>query len=76
MFRHMILVTIVVACGSATDWSRFRGSDGSGLATDASLPETWGAREHLAWKTPLPGYGSSSPITCGDKVFLTCYTAR
>ncbi|MFC1596984.1 PQQ-binding-like beta-propeller repeat protein [Planctomycetota bacterium] len=74
MFRHMILVAIVVACCSAADWSRFRGSDGSGLATDASLPETWGAREHLAWKTPLPGYGSSSPITCGDKVFLTCYS--
>ena len=30
--------------------------------------------ENIAWKTQLPGPGASSPITLGDKVFVTCYS--
>lgn len=59
---------------SASDWSRFRGPNGSGVAEDAHPPVTWSETEHLQWKTPLPGPGSSSPIVVGDRVLLTCYS--
>ncbi len=60
----------------AADWSRFRGPNGSGVASDAqSLPTTFSATENLQWKIPLPGPGSSSPIVVGQKVFITCGVA-
>jgi outer membrane protein assembly factor BamB len=58
----------------AANWPCFRGTDGSGISTETGLPTRWSAGEGLAWKTPLPGPGSSSPIVFGDKVFVTCYS--
>ncbi len=58
---------------AVSDWSRFRGPDGAG-ATSAALPLTWGADQHIAWKTALPGAGASSPIVFGDHIYLTAYT--
>ncbi|MCU0874222.1 MAG: PQQ-binding-like beta-propeller repeat protein, partial [Pirellulaceae bacterium] len=28
----------------------------------------------LIWKTALPGAGASSPVTFGERIYLTCYT--
>ena len=36
----------------------------------ATLPE-WNAQEHLIWKIAVEGLGHSSPIVCGEKLFLT-----
>ncbi|MCX6997908.1 MAG: PQQ-binding-like beta-propeller repeat protein [Kiritimatiellaeota bacterium] len=58
----------------AADWPRFRGPNGSGLATDANGPTTWSDTQNLQWKTALPGRGSSSPIVCGERVFVTSYS--
>jgi outer membrane protein assembly factor BamB len=38
------------------------------------VPTTWTENENVVWKTALPGFGSSSPITLGEKIFLTCYS--
>ena len=60
---------------SADDWPRFRGSTGSGVAIDSDgLPTTWSPDANLAWKSPMPGPGASSPIIVGQKVFVTCYS--
>ncbi len=59
----------------ASDWPQFRGPDGSGISTeDKAPPLTWSDTENLAWKTPLPGPGNSSPIVAGNRVFITCYS--
>jgi hypothetical protein len=58
----------------ATDWPRFRGPNGSGIAVGAQPPASWSDTENLLWKTPLPGPGTSSPIVVGPRVFVTCYT--
>ena len=59
----------------ADDWPRFRGLAGSGVAHDSdSLPNAWSPTANLAWKTPLPGPGASSPIIVDGKVFVTCYS--
>jgi outer membrane protein assembly factor BamB len=75
--RCSALVLFVFQCLTlqAGDWPRFRGPDGSGVAVDSdSLPTTWSPTANLAWKTPLPGPGASSPIIVGGKVFVTCYS--
>lgn len=56
------------------DWPRFRGPTGQGLAPDARPPLRWSADENVAWKTPIPGEGWSSPVVLGNRVFLTAAT--
>ena len=59
----------------ADDWNRFRGPDGSGVSSDGdSIPSRWSPDANLAWATPMPGPGVSSPIVVGGKVFITCYS--
>ena len=58
----------------ALPWSRFRGPNGSGISSDASIPTKWSESENLKWSTPLPGPGSSSPILTDKLVFVTCYS--
>ncbi len=59
----------------AEDWTRFRGPNGSGVASAGeSVPSEWGDTKNLAWKLALPGPGSSSPIVIGNKVFVTCFS--
>ncbi|HND51554.1 MAG TPA: PQQ-binding-like beta-propeller repeat protein [Pirellulaceae bacterium] len=60
--------------GAEADWPRFRGPDGMGLAGKVGVPLEWDDETNLAWKVALPGAGASSPITFGDKIYLTCYT--
>jgi hypothetical protein len=58
----------------AADWTRFRGPGGLGISEEKGVPTKWSATENIAWKVDLPGPGASSPITSGQRVFLTCYS--
>jgi len=58
----------VAASAPAGDWARFRGPNGTG-AVDAA-PVKWSGASDILWKAEIPGYGHSSPIVVGDKVFL------
>ncbi len=64
--------------GQATeqDWTRFRGPNADGVAQDdPRLPDKWSKTENLKWVADVPGRGWSSPIVCGNKVFLTSVTS-
>ena len=82
MFRHvrcvaysvMFLAICLPAACAGQDWPRFRGPGGMGISDATDLPIEWGQSHGLVWKTALPGAGASSPITFGDRIFLTCYT--
>jgi outer membrane protein assembly factor BamB len=54
-----------------SNWSQWRGPEGTGVSTETNVPTTWSADKNIKWKTPLPGRGNSSPIIWGDKIFLT-----
>ena len=56
---------------AATYWPRWRGPSGQGLVPDGPYPNRWSAQENVAWRTPVPGRGNSSPIVWGDRIFLT-----
>lgn len=55
-------------------WSRFRGPNGTGLCNESDIPLAWSDTENIAWKTPLPGAGSSSPILTDRWVLVTSYS--
>ena len=59
----------------AENWPQFRGPGGAGVAPESkTIPLKWSATENLAWKTNLPGKGSSSPVIWGDRIFVTSYS--
>ncbi len=53
----------------AKHWPGFRGSGNSVTAVQA-LPAAWDD-ESAAWRAPLPGWGQSSPVLWGDRLFAT-----
>lgn len=55
----------------AADWPQFRGPTGQGHAPDESVPLEWSETENVAWKTPVPGLGWSSPVAGGGRIWLT-----
>lgn len=61
-----------------TNWPRFRGVDGSGIALPGQYPSQFDGRtgKNIVWKTtvPLPGY--SSPVVWENQVFLTGADSR
>ena len=52
-------------------WPGWRGPGGQGVASATGLPTEWSATKNVAWKTPIPGRGHSSPVVWGDRIFLT-----
>src|SRR5947209_10121130 len=72
MRRSAIFVLVLLAPAvHAGDWPGFRGPNGSAVADDARPPSEWSKDKNVAWKVALPGYGWSSPVVWGDKVFVT-----
>lgn len=72
----LALVSLLAASrpGSADNWPRFRGPNGTGISTDKGVPVQWGPNE-VRWKTPLPGTGISSPIVWEDRLFVQSATS-
>jgi outer membrane protein assembly factor BamB len=57
---------------AAEVWPQWRGPEGQGHASLAhDLPVTWSETEHVAWKTPLPGRGWSSPVLDATHAWMT-----
>jgi len=70
------IVCLLMSASSvfAVDWTRFRGPNGSATSDETGLPTKWSATQNVAWRTELPGLGTSSPVTLGDRIYLTCYS--
>lgn len=62
--------TAISQTGDAGSWSRFRGPNGTGIATSKGLPVEFGPEKNVLWRTRLPA-GHSSPVLSGDAVFVT-----
>jgi outer membrane protein assembly factor BamB len=75
MYRLLLaaiaLFLAVVNCTTAEDWPMWRGPRLDGSSLETGLPFTWSEHDNIAWKTPIPGVGHSSPIVAGDNVFVT-----
>jgi outer membrane protein assembly factor BamB len=60
-----------VGRGDTVDWPQFRGAKVDGLAEGKTLPDTWSPTENVVWKVDLPGWGWSSPVIWGKRIFVT-----
>ncbi len=70
---HLLLAAFLLGADANTtaDWKEFRGPDGVGHYTGPAVPDKWGPDTNVAWQTPIPGKGWSSPILLKGKLYLT-----
>ncbi len=81
-FYRQILIVVAILAGtqsvSASDWAKekaafwpqWRGPEANGVSRLANPPIRWSEDQHVQWKVPLDGQGSSTPIIWQDKIFL------
>jgi outer membrane protein assembly factor BamB len=60
----------------AEDWPSFRGPRGTGVSEDKAVPLVWGEKTNVRWRVALPERGNSTPVACGDRVFVTQAVAK
>jgi outer membrane protein assembly factor BamB len=65
------LLSLFAGTVRAEDWPGWRGPRGDGISHEKGIPQTWSPTDNIRWKTPIPGKGHSSPIICGERVFVT-----
>lgn len=72
-FLIPLLTVTLASIASAENWPCWRGPRGDGTSLEVEVPRKWdGATgENIAWKSPIPYGGHSSPIVWGDRVFVT-----
>jgi outer membrane protein assembly factor BamB len=54
-----------------SDWPAWRGPRADGIADGRSLPTQWSQTKNVRWSAKLPGWGTSSPVVHGNRVFVT-----
>jgi hypothetical protein len=59
---------------AGANWPQFRGPGSSGVSSETGIPLTWNDTTNVVWRTALPGYGASSPIVVGERIFVTGYS--
>jgi outer membrane protein assembly factor BamB len=69
--RALFLLLLVPTLTLAEEWPGWRGPRGDGTSSEKSLPLRWNKTDNIAWKTPIPGKGHSSPVVWGERVFVT-----
>lgn len=79
--RHRLTLPLVLAftvvlgsVAAAANWERFRGPNGTGVATDKNVPVEFSEGNGILWKLKLPGLGNSSPVVWGNHLFLQTAT--
>ncbi|MBO0697884.1 MAG: PQQ-binding-like beta-propeller repeat protein [Zavarzinella sp.] len=72
----LLTALLIVPAAAAEDWPGWRGPTGQGQSADKGPPLTWGEKENVKWKAPLPDRGNASPVIWGDHVFLTQTTDK
>jgi outer membrane protein assembly factor BamB len=55
----------------STDGPRWRGPNADGVAEGRELPIEWSKTKNVLWSAELPGWGTSSPVIFGDRVYVT-----
>jgi len=71
MRRIAAMAVFVLAPLARADWPQWRGPSADGVSLDRDVPVEWSSDKNIAWKVPLSGLGTSTPIIWGDRIFLT-----
>jgi outer membrane protein assembly factor BamB len=69
---YSLLVSVSYSSPEETpnQWTRFRGTHGTGIDSIAEGPGSW-EESDVHWKIDLPGTGHASPVIWQDRIFVT-----
>jgi outer membrane protein assembly factor BamB len=75
---RLVLLALLLVLGAESEtsadpiqnWPKWRGPSGTGVAPAADPPLRWSETENVKWKAVVPGFGTSTPIIWGDRVFI------
>lgn len=75
---HSVLIGMLVGAPlyadvASTNWPCWRGPNADGVADGRKLPLRWSRTENVCWSAKLPGWGTSSPVVFGQRVFVTSH---
>lgn len=74
LFHAAVIATTVLAVptlhAQQPNWPQWRGPAGTGVAT-GTPPVTWSDTTNVAFEVAIPGRGYSTPVTWGDRIYLT-----
>ena len=71
LFLLVLLCYLLGPLQAADNWGQFRGPGATGVSTNSDMPDTWSASDGVAWKTPIPGRGWSSPVVWNNRIFIS-----
>lgn len=66
-----LYLILFMSVSVAEDWPNWRGPRNNGVSAETGLATQWSQTENINWRFPLPGPGPSTPITAGERIFLT-----
>jgi outer membrane protein assembly factor BamB len=66
-----VSIAAAISAASASDWPHWRGPYYNGSSDEKNLPSQWSTTENIAWSASLSDGAASTPIVCGDCVFLS-----
>ncbi|GIW93953.1 MAG: hypothetical protein KatS3mg110_1994 [Pirellulaceae bacterium] len=70
MNAFCVCMALVLAGQVELSWVSFR-NGGTSTVMGQNLPLKWSPSEGIAWQVELPGYGQSSPVTWGNRLYVT-----
>ena len=66
-----LMVPLLSVAVLADDWPAWRGPSGTGVTSEANLPQQWSDASGVAWRMKLAGTGVSTPVVSGPHVYAT-----
>jgi outer membrane protein assembly factor BamB len=72
IFLFALFSTLLASNAANSTWPEFRGPTGQGIVQDgAQLPLEWSDSKNITWKTPVHGRAWSSPVSDGERTWVS-----
>jgi len=72
IFLFALFSTLFASNAANTTWPEYRGPTGQGIVQDgAQLPLEWSDSKNTTWKTPVHGRAWSSPVSDGERIWVS-----
>lgn len=75
-FPIVFIAMLLTAPAVAQDWAHWRGPNYNGSTEATGLPQQFDTTTHVVWSVDMPGPGFSTPVICGDQLYITSFDER
>ena len=69
LVAFLLAAFVSQSTAQTSDWQHWRGPGATGVSASGNPPLQWSEEKNVQWKVPV-GEGITTPLICGNKVFL------